>query len=320
MVSVKYQKNMPHGIMFHHFHGRRHYRGQGSLSQKDFDNILRFVGLDRILDPQEWVRRLNNGQLAEGDLCISFDDGLLCQFDIALPVLERYNLKAFWFIYSSVFEGDLGGKFEIYRVFRSKFFKNINDFYQVFFEKVFESEFGDKARSVLNDADIQEFKKTRPFYTVNDMRFRFIRDCALNQQEFETIVDSTIEEKGTSLSELSKNLWMVNKNLAYLSGHGHSIGLHSYSHPMVLANLSQEEQLSEYSRNHDHIKRVTAQSPMAMAHPVNSYNDDTLKVLSQLGISCGFRPDMFPRHAGEQLNRSRYEIAREDSSNIVRIK
>ena len=125
MVSVKYPKKVPHGIMFHHFHDERHYQGQGSISQQDFDDILQFVGLDRILEPHEWTKRLNEGRLVEGDLCISLDDGLLCQFDIALPVLEKYNLKAFWFIYSSVFEGDLGSKFEIYRVLRSKFFKNI---------------------------------------------------------------------------------------------------------------------------------------------------------------------------------------------------
>ncbi len=320
MVSVKYPKNVPHGIMFHHLHGGRHYKGQGSLSQEDFEDILRSVGLDRILDPHEWIRRLNGGQLTEGDLCISFDDGLLCQFDIALPVLEKYNLKAFWFVYSSVFEGDPGSKFEIYRVLRSKFFKNLDDFYQVFFEKVFGSEFGDKTRASLKDADLQEAKRIRPFYTADDIRFRFIRDQVLNPREFEMIADAIIEDCGISFSELSKDLWMTNDNLAYLSSHGHNVGLHSYSHPMVFANLSAEEQYDEYFRNYGHIKRVTAQSPVAMVHPANSYNDDTLRVLSRLGISCGFRSDMFPRRIGEQLNRSRYEMAREDSSNIMKIK
>ena len=316
---MTYPKTIAHSIMFHHFHGGRHCKEQGSLSQKDFDGILRFVGLDRILHPQEWVRRLDKGQLKEEDVCISLDDGLLCQFDIALPVLEKYNLKAFWFIYSSVFEGHIS-RFEIYRVFRSKFFKNVDDFYRVFFKKVFSSRFKHKAESVLNDADIQEFNRTFPFYTTNDIRFRFVRDRALGPKEFEIIIDSMIEEKGTSLNELSKDLWMTNDNLAYLISHGHSMGLHSYSHPMAFADLSAKEQLSEFSKNYDHIKRVTAQSPIAMAHPVNSYNENTLKILSRLDISCGFRSNMFPRCPGDQLNRSRYEIAREDSSNIKRVK
>jgi len=316
---MTYPNKIPHGLVFHHFHDSQHYKGQGSISDKDFDDILRFVGLDRILDPQEWIERLNNGQLADGDLCVSLDDGLLCQFDIALPVLEKYNIKAFWFIYSSVFEGHFGSKFEIYRVFRSKFFKNIDDFYQMFFEKVFKSEFKDKARDVLGDADLKEFSRIYPFYTPNDIQFRFIRDRALNPREFEVIVDAMIGDKGVSPDELSKDLWMTNDNLAYLSRHGHNIGLHSYSHPMVFANLSLEEQSKEYNKNYEHIKRVTAQSPIAMAHPVNSYNKDTIKILSQLGIICGFRSNMSPNRVGEQINPSRYEIAREDHSSIIRI-
>ena len=313
-----YPSKIPHGLMFHHFHNSRHYKGQGSISDKDFDDILRFVGLDRILDPQEWIERLSKGQLADGDLCITLDDGLLCQFDIALPVLEKYNIKAFWFIYSSVFEGHLGNKFEIYRVFRSKFFKNIDDFYQVFFEKVFKSEFKDRARDVLGDADLKEFSKTYPFYTANDIQFRFIRDRALSPGEFEMIVDGMIGDMGIGLDELSKDLWMTNDNLAYLSHHGHNIGLHSYSHPTAFSNLSSEKQLEEYNKNYEHIKRVTVQSPIAMAHPVNSYNQDTIKILSQLGIICGFRSNMFSGGAGERINPSRYEIEREDNSNIIR--
>lgn len=318
MVFAKYPKKIPHGLMFHHFHGGRHYEGQGSLSQKNFEDILQFVGFDRILDPQEWVRRLDGGQLKEGDVCISLDDSLLCQFDIALPVLEKYNLKAFWFIYSSVFQGGLG-KFEIYRVFRSKFFKNIDNFYSVFFEKVFQSEFGNKAREVTKEFDIKEYNKIYPFYSFNDTRFRFIRDRAMNPQEFETIMDVIIADYGTGLAELSNGLWMSNENLMHLSERGHIVGLHSYSHPTAFASLPRHEQWKEYSMNYDHIKKVCGKTPVAIAHPVNSYNDDTFRVLNRLGVSCGFRSNMFPRYAGGQLNRSRYEMAREDSSNITRM-
>ena len=316
---MNYKGAIAHGIMFHHFHGERHYKGQGSISGQDFEDVLRFVGLKRILDPTEWFKRVETGQLKDEDLCLTFDDGLLCQFEVALPILEKYGLKAFWFIYSSVFEGNPGSKFEIYRVFRSKFFENMEDFYSAFFKKVFESEFGNKARSVLNNADIQEFNRKFPFYTTNDIRFRFIRDRALNPAEFGMIIDSMIKDRGISPDELSKNLWMTNGDLAYLSSRGHNIGLHSYSHPTALADLSSEEQWNEFNKNYDHIKRVTANPPTAMAHPVGSYNEATLKILDKLGINCGFRSNMFSRRSGDNLNRGKYEIAREDHSNIMKM-
>ena len=36
---------------------------------------------------------------------VTFDDNLKCQYDIALPILDKYSLKAFWFIYTSPLDG-----------------------------------------------------------------------------------------------------------------------------------------------------------------------------------------------------------------------
>ena len=316
--KMKYPETIAHGIMLHHFHDSRHYQGQGSISQENFESILHFIGLNKIISPDEWVKRLDAGRLTDKDICLTFDDGLLSQFDVALPVLEKYNLRAFWFIYSNVFEGQLS-KLEIYRVFRSKFFQDVDSFYIVFFDKTFQSKFKTRARAVTKEEDINKYNEIYPFYSVNDIRFRFIRDRALTPHEYEIIMDTIIKEHGLTPEDLSKNLWMSNDDLVYLNSQGHMIGLHSYSHPTVLADLSFEGQTKEYRRNYDHIRHVCGKPPIVMAHPVNSYNDDTLKVLSQLGIHCGFRSNMFPKREGGGLNDNKYEIAREDHSNITRI-
>lgn len=308
-----------HGIMFHHFHNERHYKGQGSISRHDFEDILKFVGLKRILNPAEWLRRLKTGQLNSEDLCLTFDDGLLCQFEIALPVLEKYSLRAFWFVYSSVFEGGLGGKFEIYRFFRSVFFENIDEFYADFFARISRSKFADEARKAIDEESVKKHSETFPFYSVNDIRFRFIRDRVLESFEFELIMDAMIRERRLNLTDLSKDLWMSNRNLVYLNRSGHNIGLHSHSHPTALANLSLKEQREEYVRNYDHLQRICSNPPLAMAHPVDSYNEHTLEILKTLGIQCGFRSNMFPKNNQEPLNKSKYEIAREDHANILRM-
>ncbi|MDP3696592.1 MAG: polysaccharide deacetylase family protein [Candidatus Taylorbacteria bacterium] len=316
--KIKYPETIAHGIMFHHFHDSRHYQGQGSISQENFEKLINFIGLDRIISPDEWMKRLDAGRLKDEDICLTFDDGLVSQFDVALPILEKYNLRAFWFIYSNVFDGQLS-KLEIYRVFRSKFFQDIDSFYNIFFDKIFRSKFKDKARAVIKEEDVNRYNKIYPFYTTNDIRFRFIRDRALTTHGYEIIMDTIIKEHGLTPEELSKNLWMSNDSLVYLNSRGHTIGLHSYSHPTVLADLSFEGQAEEYRRNYDHIRRICGKSPVVMAHPVNSYNDDTFKVLSQLDIRCGFRSNMFPKREGGRLNDNKYEIARDDHSNIMRI-
>lgn len=304
--------------MLHHFHSGQHPKGQGSISQDEFEQLLNFVRRERIITPQEWLRRLAEGQLREGDLCLTLDDALLCQFDIALPILEKYGLNAFWFVYSNVFEGNIS-KFEVYRAFRSKYFNNIDAFYKVFFTNVFKSEFGDRARAVIEKTDTTQIKKAYPFYSANDIHFRAIRDQTLTRPQYEKIMDELMAAYGVDVAKLAATLWMSNSDLLYLHTHGHIIGLHSYSHPMTLSRLPTDSQREEYERNVSHITKMCGTRPVAMAHPVNSYSDATLAILAQLGIQCGFRANMFPPAPGEPLNRTTLELAREDHANIIRM-
>lgn len=55
-----------YGILFHHFHDDQHPRGQGSISASDLVEWIDHIGRDKILPPNEWMRRalkLNGMQL-----------------------------------------------------------------------------------------------------------------------------------------------------------------------------------------------------------------------------------------------------------------
>ena len=318
MSNSDYPGEIEHGIMFHHFHDKKHPKVQGSISPQNFEDILNFIGISRILNPFEWIKKLEKNELNPEDVCLTFDDSLLCQFEAALPVLDKYNLKAFWFVYSNVFEGQLE-KMEIYRIFRSKFFKNIDDFYNLFLKKVSDSEFSKKAEQVITGKDISKFKEQNAFYSTNDVKFRYIRDRALGKSGYEMIMDKIILEQGRNISDLSKDLWMSNEHLRKLTDCGHAVGLHSYSHPMVLNKLSYKEQFKEYERNYLHIKKVCGGNPVSVSHPCNSYNEDTIKILNHFGIRVGFRSNMFPKLKGGEINPNKFEIARQDHANIMRM-
>ena len=79
------------------------------------------------------LQKFEENKLGEGDICLSFDDGLLCQFDVAAPILRSRNIKAFFFVYSSVFAAN-PDMLEIFRYFRTSCFENIDDFYELFFD------------------------------------------------------------------------------------------------------------------------------------------------------------------------------------------
>jgi peptidoglycan/xylan/chitin deacetylase (PgdA/CDA1 family) len=312
---MNYRCDVAHGIMFHHFHGARHAASPGSITADDLAAIIRHVGPDRILGPEEWMERAQSDRLGPLDLCLTFDDALLCQFEIALPVLQEFNLRAFWFIYSNVFSGQLS-QFEVYRVFRATHFRDVDEFYEVFLAKIQNSRFADKARA-LDEKEIAHRRERFPFYSAADVRFRMLRDSVLTRSDYDAIMRGLIEERGLSLADLAENLWMKNEHLRTLCDGGHVLGLHSYSHPMLLGEQSLEEQTEEYAKNFDHLASISG-PPRAVAYPAGSYSESTLTLLRSMGIACGFRSSLSPPRNGGPTNPSPLEVAREDHANILK--
>ena len=280
-----------HGVMFHHFHETGHLpEGQGSITAKEFEHIIKYIGVENIINPEEWIYKQSRNLLGKNSICLTFDDALKCQYDIAIPILNKYSIKAFWFIYSSVFSGELE-KFEIYRKFRSKYFSGFDEFYENFFKIYKYFDFTTIEENIFKK-EVKLIKSQFPFYSSNDIKFRIIRDDILNNQQFELLMDTLIEEKGTSPSELANDLWLTNSHLTKLSADGHYIGMHAYNHPYALSKLSYEEQFEQLKKNFDHITEVTGKKPVSMSYPNNSYNKHTIKILNELNIICAFRSNM----------------------------
>ena len=113
--------------MFHHFHGGKHAQGQGSLSASQFAEMLDWLQTRySILDAADFQSAAINYKLDASNICISFDDALLCQFDLALPVLNKYGIKAFFFIYSAPLCGERN-YLEIFRDFRHSSFSEMDE-------------------------------------------------------------------------------------------------------------------------------------------------------------------------------------------------
>jgi hypothetical protein len=133
-MYINKNNNFYHGLMFHHFHDNKvHKKSQGSITRDQFFKLIKFIGRNNILDSDDFFFRLKEKKLKSTDVCLTFDDGIKSQFDVALPVLEDLKIKSFFFIYSSVFE-DKPDFLEVYRYFRSNFYINVDSFYKDFFK------------------------------------------------------------------------------------------------------------------------------------------------------------------------------------------
>lgn len=295
--------------MFHHFHGGQHPEDQqGSVSSKMLEELVTRIGVHNIVCPAEHLEIVSKGLTSDGLFSLSFDDALKSQIDIALPVLENFGLKAFWFINSAPLQGT-PINLEIYRKFRLNQFTSLQEFYTNFIRRVQETK-----RVSLNEFEIQKYtrrkRKEFPFYTVEDIQFRYCRDVLLSVEEYESIMNQMMAEAKVSHQDLLGSVWMTEVDLENLLKSNHEIGLHSFSHPTNISRMSKENQLAEYSRNLSHLSNFQHKIKVA-AHPCNSYSGTTLRVLFDLGISFAFKAS--PQKSNRLSRRFKLlELPRED--------
>ena len=309
-----------HGIMFHHFHDNGiHTKGQGSIDKDDFYKMINFIGRKNILDADVFYEKFKNNKLKNNEVCLTFDDAIKSQIDIALPVLEELKIKSFFFVYTSMFEGK-PDNLEFFRYFRMNYFNSVYEFYDSFY-KILDKDL--KSFFENNIDKIKEKKIKHPVYSIEDIKFRLVRDIFLTKIQYEEIMFSMFKEKQFNHKDFSKKLFFQKNDLQTLNNLGHLIGLHSHNHPTLLEKLNYDEQKNEYEKCLSSISNILKKPKNEikfMSHPCGSYNNDTLEILKELGIELGFKQIMKiePEKGMKKINNSFLEIARQNHSEIYK--
>jgi peptidoglycan/xylan/chitin deacetylase (PgdA/CDA1 family) len=304
---------MVHGVMFHHFHSSAHSVRPGSLSGEDFGEMLDYLDTRfSIVSPDEFRENLMRETPREEEVVLTFDDALLSQIDVALPLLESRGIQAVFAVYSSVFSGQ-PDPLEIFAAFRQEGFSSFEAFWNAFLE--LSSKISPKSVAKLGLLYPPDHLADFPFYSTQERQFRFMRDSVLGPAIYAEVMWGLIDAHDDfNLQAVINQLWMSVADLKALISAGHSIGLHSHSHPTRMDSLSPEEQRAEYQKNYDWIENTLGVRSLFVAHPCGSYSSDTIRILGELGVEVGFRSSLSPG-----FSNSRLEIPREDHSNIFRM-
>ena len=314
------KNNFFHGIMFHHFHDDKvHSRGQGSITRDQLNKIIKFIGRNNIINANEFYEKLKKKKLKNNDVCFTFDDAIKSQIDVALPVLEDFKIKSFFFVYTSIYENK-PDQLEIFRYFRMNYFDKINEFYEEFYKTLninLENFFRENNEILVNK------KLKYPNYSEEDLKFQLVRDLYLKKKDYEKIIFNMINERNLKPQEWYKKLFFNEDDLIKLEKLEHVIGLHSHSHPFLLQNMKTEEQQEEYTKCANILSKILNKNFKdfkCMSHPCGSYNSETLEILKSLGIELGFKEvmDIEKERGMTKVNNSDLEIARRDHAVIIR--
>ncbi|MEM7227558.1 MAG: polysaccharide deacetylase family protein [Planctomycetota bacterium] len=299
----------PYALMFHHFVGGRHPAGQGALSATTFRSLL--DAEPNLLSARAWLHDAMHDDLSLDARCITFDDGLRCQIDIALPILEERNLTAMWFVHSAAINGE-GDHLELYRHYRMTAFEHVDAFYDAFEMTARECGHDLLLRTELDLVDTRQHLAAFPFYTDADRRFRYLRDRVLGPDRYHATMQHMLDAWHVDRNALTSQLWMSRDDVRRLHDAGHVIGLHSHDHPTDLKALSKHDQQQQYLQNAACLAACTGEQPIVAAHPCNSYNDETLGILTELGVRIAFRSNV------AMTDGSYLEWPREDPANLLR--
>lgn len=302
--------------MFHHFHDDNLYtKSQGSINKDTLYKLIKYIGRENILNAEEFIIRLHEKKLSKKNVCFTFDDGLKSQYQIALPVLENENIKSFYFIFSSIFTGK-PDYLEVYSYFRNNLYKNVDQFYKSFYKKIKLNSnlyFKNKKKYILKK------KKNFKHYSIEDIKFRYVRDYLINNRDYKKIMLKLFEEKNFDYKKKLKDLYINKSDLKIISNLGNLIGLHSHNHPTMLENLSKQDQKNEYLLNNVTLKKITNKNIISASHPCGSYDNHTIEIFKKLKIKIAFRRNMIINklRGMRKINNSFLEIARQNHSHLI---
>jgi len=103
LVSLAYRGRRGMALVYHQVLGPGERRPQTSIeiSVEGLDVQLRFVAATcHVMEADAFVAGLRTGRLPGGACVITFDDGFADNYELALPILQRYRMPASFFIAS----------------------------------------------------------------------------------------------------------------------------------------------------------------------------------------------------------------------------
>ena len=270
--------------MFHQFYNDRYYHCKGAVNEDQFYNFCKKLITEfEIIDPN------NHKQLfKEKGILLTFDDGLKSQFEIASKVLKFFDIKAIFFIFSSIFSNNFN-LLEVYKYFSHSYFESIDEFYQKYFSYIFKnkSEFDLLIRKY--DHHIKLMKSNSPFYSLNDIVYRLLRFEILSTNEFDDSHLYMIKKiTGHKIEDFKEKLHINKDDINELIKYGNVIGNHSYSHAYDLHKKSYKDQLMDYKKSNQLLKKICKVNIDYCAFPFGLYDENTLKVINELDFKFSF--------------------------------
>jgi peptidoglycan/xylan/chitin deacetylase (PgdA/CDA1 family) len=183
-----------------------------------------------------------------GQACVlTFDDGLRCQVELALPVLERLEAPAIFFV-----PGRPLAERRVLEVHKLHALR----------ERVPDDELRARLSGGLPDISADEAQAHYRYDAPEAAALKFLLNIGLRRKLVDALFAAEFEDEGAVADEL----YMDAAQVAELEREHRAVGAHSYGH-QPLATLSEEELNADLGRVTDVLREVTGTAPRAFSYP-----------------------------------------------------
>lgn len=215
-----------------------------------------------VLPLDESVARLKAGTLPTRAACITFDDGYADNFHVALPILQRCELSATFFIATGFLDGGCMWNDTLVETLRT-FSGSVLDLSSLALGRYATGSVAEKRRAI--SALIPQIK-----YRSVDQRI-------------------AITEKMARLArvQLSHDLMMTSHEVKAMRHAGMQIGAHTVSHP-ILAGLAVEQAQQEIQGSKRYLEQLLGERVGLFAYPNGKPGEDYIAQSVDVVRSAGF--------------------------------
>ena len=262
------------------------------MELEDFKRQLDFFKENfSVVTMEEVIEAVKEGKrLPEKALLLTFDDGYIDNYTVALPLLLERGLQGSFFVPAKPL--DKGGLLEVNKIHFTLAKGNEKDIVKDILD--YSLKIKEKLSKELNIADSDILKELYKRYAVSNGRdsidTSFIKKMlqevlpAKNRTE---IIDILFNKYVEVSEEVLANELYVNKaQLKVMKKLGMFIGVHGYEHSH-LANLTETEQNKDLDSALCVMREFIDEDAWVMNYPYGSYNEATLRLIKSKGAVLG---------------------------------
>lgn len=279
--------------MYHYTRDLKHsrYPEIKGLDAKFFREQIEFMKSNfNIVTMEQVIESVSLGEkLPARALLLTFDDGYIDNYNIAMPVLEEFGVQGSFFIPGKTFTThQLLDVNKIHYILASANIYNLVD----------------DLKKEMDFYRGQEFQyvSTEELYRQYAVANRFdIKETVFVKQMLQTILPEKLRNiissklfmkyVGVTEEQLAYELYMSEEQIRTMKRHGMFIGLHGYDH-YWLANLTVEQMQKDISQGVEALDEFIDKSQWVMNYPYGNYNNDVIEYISAKGACLGLTTEV----------------------------